>query len=502
MEIEAKYAILGPLNPNILITVNLGPYELRPEGESHHHDVLLDTPARAITSGGHTLRIRYSDDQAVLTVKGPNHGTGGVHEREEIEASLPEHTGYDYHGWPEAIASRIGALAGDAHLAPLVKVYIHRHRWAVIRGTHTVGELVIDQGVINAGGRTARVHELELELKGAGNRTDLRALDKRLLEQLPLQPQPRGKLQRGLALLRRNHPLDGHTPLRAVSLHMLRRYQRRWRSSEPVARAGSDPEGIHDMRVAIRRLRVSLRLLEESGLFERERLRGLRRRLRGAAQALGAVRDADILLKRVEAYRDANPGAEDDLHVLITAVRRQRKAARKRLLRSLDGRKLVRAKRQLDDLTALAGPNDDAQPAFFVRHFAGSAIWRRYERILRYESVVAGAPPTSLHRLRIACKHLRYALEFFESELGKATKPLVRALVQVQDHLGDLQDTVVALDAVNALCREHPANRELARFAAAMVAERDRLRAGFEPLWEDLSDAGISQELAELVAAL
>src|SRR5262249_44661476 len=289
MEIEAKYAIRGPLNPAVLTTLDLSPYAVHPDGEQHHQDVVLDTSAHTITSSGLALRLRQCEGQVTLTYKGPNTGADGVHEREEVEATLPEPVGYDPQTWPREGAERIVPLVGEAGLAPLVEMYIHRRRWVVQRGGQTIGEMALDQGIISAGGRTARVHELEVELKAEGLRADLEALQQRLLEELPLQPQPRGKLQRGLALLQRHRTLDGHTPIEAVGRHMIRRQLRRLRSSEPVAREGSDPEGVHDMRVATRRLRTTLHLLEEIPLFSRKRLRTLRSGLRSLARRLAPV---------------------------------------------------------------------------------------------------------------------------------------------------------------------------------------------------------------------
>src|SRR5260370_3183094 len=129
MESAAKYARLGPLNPAALTSLDLGPYHLFPDGETHHQDVLLDTPAYAITSDGHTLRQRHSDGRVLLTYKGPNLGTDGVHEREEIEVPLEGPTSTDYHRWPHEIADRIAPLVGDAPLLPLVKLYVHRRKW-------------------------------------------------------------------------------------------------------------------------------------------------------------------------------------------------------------------------------------------------------------------------------------------------------------------------------------------------------------------------------------
>ncbi|HEV2405902.1 MAG TPA: CYTH domain-containing protein, partial [Ktedonobacterales bacterium] len=71
MEIEAKYAILGPLNPATLSTLDVDPYLFAPEGAAHHQDVVLDTPNRAITTSGSVLRLRHMEEQVILTYKGP-----------------------------------------------------------------------------------------------------------------------------------------------------------------------------------------------------------------------------------------------------------------------------------------------------------------------------------------------------------------------------------------------------------------------------------------------
>src|SRR5262249_11886060 len=120
MEIEAKYAILGPLNPAVLTALDLSPYAVHPDGEQHHQDVVLDTPAHTITSSGQALRLRQCEGQVTLTYKGPNTGADGVHEREEVEATLPEPVGFDPHTWPRQVAERIVPLVGREPLAPLV----------------------------------------------------------------------------------------------------------------------------------------------------------------------------------------------------------------------------------------------------------------------------------------------------------------------------------------------------------------------------------------------
>src|SRR5262249_27140733 len=228
--------------------------------------------------------------------------------------------------------------------------------------------------------------------------------------------------------------------------------------SLPVVRKGKDPEGIHDLRVASRRIRTTLQTLEESPVFPRRTVHTLRMRLRGLARAAGKVRDADVLLAQVERDLAAQPDLAADLTLLHETARRRQRRARKGLLTSLDGPAFARL---LAELEAFVGDRHETSEAaaarppreqVFVRHFAGSAIWRRYEHVLSFEATVREAPrPRELHELRIACKRLRYTLELFESELGKGTQPLLKLLSKVQDHLGSLQDTVVLLRLVKTL---------------------------------------------------
>jgi inorganic triphosphatase YgiF len=502
MEIEAKYAILGPLNASKLVTLDLAPYHLFPDRAGHHRDVLLDTKDRSITSTGVTLRLRETDDgRTVLTFKGPNAGRSGVHEREEIEATLTSPDHFDYSCWPEEIRERVRALAHGQPLVPLVRIYIHRRTWAIERQNQHVAEMALDQGIINAGGRTARVHELEVELKKHGTRDDLDELDRRLLEQLPLQPQPRGKLQRGLALLDKRRTLDGHASLEAVGRHMIRRYARRLRQSEPGVRACGDVESVHDMRVATRRLRTALRLLERAPVFDPQPLRRLRRGLKTLARDLGEVRDLDILLAHVEEFTSPRPELGGDLEVLFRLLRTRRAKAYRRLRRHLAGEECLHCLTALQHFTRETGGEHPGR-LLLVRHFAGSAIWQHYEALLGYETMVGEAPPAALHQVRMACKRLRYVLEIFEGELGKGVRPLVSQLVKVQDHLGALQDILIAGRIVSALCEEHGGNRGLRSLAATLAAECDRLHEAFPARWEEIKDPSFGEELAEVIAGL
>jgi len=200
MEIEAKYAVIGPIDPDQINSLDLEPYHLRPDEDKVHRDEAFDTPRRTISRSGHGLRIRRVDGKAILTLKGAGQYADGIHEREEVEIEL-DNSQHAPAQWPSPIAERVQALIGDEQVQPLFSIEVRRRTWAVERDGQVIGELAYDEGTITANGRTEAILEIEVEIKGNGARADIERIGKKLLEVLPLRPEARTKRQRGMMLL-------------------------------------------------------------------------------------------------------------------------------------------------------------------------------------------------------------------------------------------------------------------------------------------------------------
>ncbi|HET9110099.1 MAG TPA: CHAD domain-containing protein, partial [Ktedonobacterales bacterium] len=343
MEVEAKFAITAALEPEEINALSLSPYSLRSAGVEHHSDVLLDTPSRALTGALRALRIRTIGERRILTLKGPNQGAHGVHEREEIEAPLSGPLSYDPHDWPPEIGEQVVALAHGEPLSPLLRLRVERRLWTVRRNSRVVGELALDTGEIIAAGRHAPLHELELELKGTGARADLDTLSDALRKALPLQPESRSKLERGLALLRHARwALDGYTPLDAVGRHIIHRHLRSMRAAQRLVAEQGDADAIHDMRVATRRIRTTLQAFDGAGVFDDKTLRSLRSRLSKVADELGEIRDLDIFLEHVRDWVGSNAERERDLEPLRDLLAGRRLTGYERLVVQLGKRKHAR----------------------------------------------------------------------------------------------------------------------------------------------------------------
>jgi CHAD domain-containing protein len=223
---------------------------------------------------------------------------------------------------------------------------------------------------------------------------------------------------------------------------------------EKGTRKGEDIEELHDMRVAVRRMRAAAIVFEKYLDFEKvePHVKGLRRTL----GALGGVRDLDVFREKAETYLKTLPlGHEHDLDPLFLTLAEEREKAREDMLDYLDSEKYSRFKKDFSEF--LEFPETWALPTTTEKHDSlphrvkdvlPSILYARLADISSYSEWVEG-PYVSverLHRLRIAAKGLRYTMEFFENVLGKEVESLIKDFKALQDHLGDLHDAAVATE--------------------------------------------------------
>lgn len=514
MEVELKYAIAPTLSSEELReqldALDLRPYLLHATGAAEHSDLLLDTPTRALTSGHHALRIRHYPDRYVMTFKGPNGGTNGAHEREEIEVELAQEPMPPYAALPQEIAARVLPRTQGEPLAPLFRNTVRRTTWDVLRDGQRLAEVALDVGQIFAGFRRLPLYELEVELKDDGQRADLDMLAYLLTQRLPLTLEPRSKLERGLTLLDDKRKQAAAEPLQLAGAAYIRKQVEAIRANEAAVREGALADAVHDMRVATRRLRAALRLLEETPAFPRKRTRKLRRRLRPLARALGEVRDADVLLTDLSAYADARPEAAGSLGALQERLAEQRRSAQTRLLRLLDASATTRTLAHLETAFretegGTEAETDGERALLRVRQAAGSLLWARYEDILRFEDRLlppATPTPQDWHELRIACKYLRYAVELLAPALGKRGKRLEQTLRRAQDTLGNFHDTVAALERITALSHGTRSTSIAPEYTAELIARRDALAREAPQIWHELTGKRFRRTLAGALARL
>jgi CHAD domain-containing protein len=221
---------------------------------------------------------------------------------------------------------------------------------------------------------------------------------------------------------------------------------------EPGTRLGEDIEEVHDMRVATRRMRAAFRVFDDH--LDMKQLKPILKDLRRTGRRLGAVRDLDVFWEKTQRYLDMLPPEQQgDLDPLREAWEAERERAREEMLAYLDSDRYARFKERFGEF--LQTPSAGTLPTLSkkgeavphrLRHVVPVAVYQRLAAVQAYDEWVTrpDVPLERLHRLRIAAKRLRYTLEFFQEVLAPEAKGLIKEMKRLQDHLGDLQDAVVA----------------------------------------------------------
>jgi CHAD domain-containing protein len=311
-------------------------------------------------------------------------------------------------------------------------------------------------------------------------------------------------------------PLAADDPMSEAGRKVLALHFSRMLANEAGTRLGVDPEALHDMRVATRRMRAAFALF--APYYEEAAIAPFIKGLRRAGRTLGAVRDLDVLLDKARAYAASLPAdGPGSLTLLLEAWGADRDRARREMLTYLDGPAYRQLAAEFGAFLATPGAGaltfeaDTAAP-FQVRHVIPRLILTRYGSVRAYERLLPGGPPTTYHALRIECKGLRYALEFFREVLGEETSALIKQVTAMQDLLGELQDACVAeglladfLKEQHKQLRKRGADDALIGIEAYLTAQHTRqaeLIASFPPAWAGLIGPEFRRNLALAIATI
>ena len=248
---------------------------------------------------------------------------------------------------------------------------------------------------------------------------------------------------------------------------------------EAGVRMGADPEDVHQMRVASRRLRAALRLFEAvlppaAGSLQDE--------LAWIAAALGEVRDLDVQIASLARAGSGLRAESEALGAVLCLLDARRSAARQALHSALATHRFATLVTGLRDLAEQPGP-DRADDGLDV----ADLLIRRIHRRLRTagEQLHPEASTGTLHRARIRAKQFRYALECFSELYGKPARRLMRRAARLQDVLGGAQDAAVLQELLRRVSQpEHdlpPASVFLLGQLSEVYAERMRLARAEAP---------------------
>ncbi|MBI2195332.1 MAG: CHAD domain-containing protein [Planctomycetes bacterium] len=522
-EIEAKFLLHdGAQVSQVLDLVQAEGFGIEEAATLDILDRYFDTSDWRLYRAGWAYRWQNSSGRLKLALKSLSRSDSAVQVREETEQLVNEFPASPGE-YPEGpVSDLLQPVLKTRVPEELFRVHKDRKRYFLRNGTGTVIELALDRTHI----RSARIPEpgvsgeirfweLELEMM-EGDPSPLHQLVDALQDRLALLRARLNKYERGLqasTLLPPRKPLvtalavvHAGDPLVRLAYRALADQLQGLLENESATWEGIDPESLHRMRVAARRLQEAFRLFRP--VLPPRALASFRRDFQWLARILGAVRDLDVYQQNFERYAVLIP-PEDSVHLQVyrQALGRQWEKARHQLEATLSSRRYERLLRRFARFLE-RGPSKRAlesgrpQPVFLT---APRMINRRTRRVLRRgRAVQRNATPQALHQLRIRCKRLRYACEFFQPVYGERFGPFIVRLKVIQDILGEHQDACVASERLRAYADRVPfrmKNRGLLVALGQLVSSQQHLAAAKREMllraWKRFDKKKIRQKLKQ-----
>jgi inorganic triphosphatase YgiF len=425
------------------------------------------------------LRVRQSGRKFIQTLKTASDGRGAESARGEWEVELPGGTPQLTAFNDPAVLDLTGLILPD-ELQPAFETRFRRQamlvEWPDANRQPAQIEIAFDRGAIRAGSAEVPICEVELELK-RGEPRALFELAKSLHELAPLRLQPQDKAARGYGLMTGRPP--SWRKARAVELQetmtvedalqtILGACVGHWLENEAATRDARDPEGLHQIRVALRRLRSALALFKPA-LTARMRA-DWNAELRWLLGPLGPARDLDVFAtETLVPVGEGRPG-DPALALLATIVDDARWKAHHHVRETLADERYAdlafnlacwvacRGWRQGADIDVLLAQRRN------IQDFAAETLTKRHRQVRKRGRDFAALDPVARHDLRILFKKLRYGTEFFASLFpGREFDQFKAATARMQDLLGHMNDVAVAQHVVDdLLAGTEPGARQLA----------------------------------------
>lgn len=435
----------------------------------HQHltSVYFDTPKFALRDHGVSLRVRRAGDQRLQTIKSTS---GALVARDEWEQRIEGDQPKLQLAGKTALAPLLSGKI-KAQLQPVFETEVERVTMPVRIGGSEI-ELAFDSGRINTAADHAEINEIEIELTH-GERHDAALLARRLARSVPISYEPLAKSERGYALLEGSS--GGPVFARPISLPPSATTEDafaiigfeclRHIAANDAAVRRADPEGIHQMRVGLRRLRAAFSLFKQQ--LRGSDFRKLKAELVWLGEQLGPARDYEVLVsKTLGPLRSSHPDRQE-FAVLEDDFENRCKAGLAAAKAAVEGE---RYKRILLDtaLWLFDGDwrnNPDALETSLrkrpIERFAKQELARRTRKISKRIRKLRTMEPRRRHKVRIAVKKVRYAREFFESlRPDSRGRRIDRALKKLQSALGSLNDMTVHSKLARGLARINPATRK------------------------------------------
>ena len=482
MEIELKFALSARYAARVFQHPAVERAASAPPSKERLLSVYYDTPKLDLVAAGAALRLRRSPEGWVQTLKWGGSALGGLHQRAEYEFPVAEQqldlTRID--------ATELAPLFAPARVRKRLKPrfvtdFERTHRTLQVGASRIA--LSFDRGEIVAGKTRAPISELEIELVD-GSTAALFDLAAELQQSVPLHPLSRSKAERGYALCgRAEAPAKAATvvlePQSAVGQSfavIVGSTLSQLQANEHGMLAGLDREYLHQMRVAVRRLRSAFGAHKEA--MRSETFDMLRRELKWAGGRLGVARDWDVFATELLPPLLKERGGDAQLVALAAAAAEVRERANRSACSVIRSRRYARLILALARMAATTGTSDDPRLQAPAIDFASGLLEKRHDEVIERGTKLARRSAPELHALRIAAKKLRYASEFFGSLFEhERARPFRARVADLQESLGVINDQANMQRLVQAaMPSKAPVLEALVSGWSACIAHAERVR--------------------------
>ena len=436
-----------------------------------------DTTAYDLAHARITLRHRVERGKKAWQLKIP---LGD--DRQEIEVASTQADP------PDSLRQLLMLHLGHRHLVPIVTLRVWRRGFLVHHGRVPVAEIALDTvAVEKSGGIIQRFRELEIEQR-QGDEASLRSLERQMREAGASDHDGRSKFFRALSLPAPT-PSAAPEPKAPVIDYLkwaLAQHVGWLLAHDPGTRLGTEPESLHQLRVATRRLRAVLRTARP--ILLPSWVTTLEQELTWLSELLGPARDLDVQIAHFT-EESANLDARDRklLAPFIAHLRTQRATVQQMVVSELTSARYVELIRRLRQ--AAQDPSVVESP-LTVRQLAT----REFKKLRKAINRLAPSPSdVQLHKIRIKAKRVRYAAELARSLVGKPASRFLKSARAVQDRLGIHQDAIQAERHVRQFLKYSTSVR--AGFVAGRMVERQQqrrnlVRHDIKPLFKSLLKRG------------
>ena len=424
--------------------------------------VYFDTEKQQLHRKGILLRVRRIGDRHIQTIKSLR--SSDLFERNQWESEIASETP-DLHRARDSALRRYFSGKLRRKLKPIFETQVQRKTYHLCNNGGTI-ELALDKGRIGTEKDSQPLCEIELELK-LGQKEALFALASQLVDALPAQLAIKSKAERGYELLNGNEvnvakaeapdlrpDLSVAEGLRAIGRSCLKQI-----TGNLAALRADEAEGVHEMRVGLRRLRSAISLF--SDILPDRQTAAVKREVKWLTGQLAPAREFDVLVRRVVAPVRQRPSHPPGIPTISQKLSDRRVQAMKRAKEAVGSPRFRRLALDIAawlEIGEWAKPHDDLLRNRIedpIDVFAASELSRRWRKLRRKVKSLREINAHQRHKLRIRGKRLRYACEFFSTlfpgkKVAKRRKSFLSKLKRMQDALGDLNDIAVHEDLIRA----------------------------------------------------